>query len=145
MNIAEVLAKPGIHFSFEFFPPKTEKSSSVLFQSIKELIPLQPSYVSVTYGAGGSMRDLTHDLLMRVRKETNLTVVAHLTTIGATRNEIRTILEQYADSGIAFLMFLISVSISPFFLSNGINENASVSESIIFSNSGDKCSMSSLL
>ena len=106
MNIAEVLAKPGIHFSFEFFPPKTEKSSSVLFQSIKELIPLQPSYVSVTYGAGGSMRDLTHDLLMRVRKETNLTVVAHLTTIGATKSEIRSILQQYADSGIDNIMAL---------------------------------------
>jgi len=106
MNIAEVLAKPGIQFSFEFFPPKTEKSSSVLFQSIKELIPLQPSYVSVTYGAGGSMRDLTHDLLMRVRKETNLTVVAHLTTIGATKSEIRSILQQYADSGIDNIMAL---------------------------------------
>ena len=106
MNIAEVLAKPGIHFSFEFFPPKTEKSSSALYQSIKELTPIQPSYVSVTYGAGGSMRNLTHDLLMRVRKETNLTVVAHLTTIGATRSEISEILQQYADSGINNIMAL---------------------------------------
>ena len=106
MNIAEVLAKPGIHFSFEFFPPKTEKSSSALYQSIKELTPIQPSYVSVTYGAGGSMRNLTHDLLMRVRKETNLMVVAHLTTIGATRSEIREILKQYADSGINNIMAL---------------------------------------
>ena len=106
MNIAEVLAKPGIHFSFEFFPPKTKKSSDVLFQSIKELTPLQPSYVSVTYGAGGSTRDLTHDLLMRVRNETDLTVVAHLTTIGATRAEIREILEQYVASGINNVMAL---------------------------------------
>ena len=106
MNIADVLAKPGIHFSFEFFPPKTEKSSSLLFQSIKELTPLQPSYVSVTYGAGGSTRNLTHDLLMRVRNETNLTVVAHLTTIGATRGEIRDILQEYADCGIENIMAL---------------------------------------
>lgn len=106
MNIAEILAKPGIHFSFEFFPPKTEKSSGVLFQSIKELAPIQPSYVSVTYGAGGSTRCLTHDLLKRVRNETNLTVVAHLTTIGATRSEIYEILQQYADSGINNIMAL---------------------------------------
>ncbi|RLD07006.1 MAG: methylenetetrahydrofolate reductase [NAD(P)H] [Chloroflexi bacterium] len=106
MNIAEILAKPGIHFSFEFFPPKTEKSSGVLLQSIKELTPLQPSYVSVTYGAGGSTRDLTHDLLRSVRRETNLTVVAHLTTIGATRAEIREILHGYADAGIDNVMAL---------------------------------------
>ncbi len=106
MNIAKVLAKPGIHFSFEFFPPKTEKSSGALFKSIKELIPIQPSYVSVTYGAGGSTRGLTHDLLKRVHRETNLTVVAHLTTIGATRAEIRAILHRYADSGINNIMAL---------------------------------------
>ena len=100
MHIADVLAKPGIHFSFEFFPPKTEKSSGVLFQSIKELAPIEPAYVSVTYGAGGSSRDLTHDLVVRARKETNLTVVAHLTTIGATKSELREILERYSDSGI---------------------------------------------
>lgn len=106
MNIAEILAKPGIHFSFEFFPPKTEAASDSLFRSIAELSPIQPSFVSVTYGAGGSTRDLTRDLVMRVRKETNLTVVAHLTTIGATREEIRTILQQYADSGINNIMAL---------------------------------------
>ena len=106
MNIAKVLAKPGIHFSFEFFPPKTEKSSSALFKSIKELTPIKPSYVSVTYGAGGSTRNLTHDLLMRVRKETNLAVVAHLTTIGTTRHEIRGILQEYSDSGINNIMAL---------------------------------------
>ncbi|MBT3338814.1 MAG: methylenetetrahydrofolate reductase [NAD(P)H] [Anaerolineae bacterium] len=106
MHIADVLAKPGIHFSFEFFPPKTEKSSGVLFQSIKELAPIEPAYVSVTYGAGGSSRDLTHDLVVRARKETNLTVVAHLTTIGATKSELREILERYSDSGIENIMAL---------------------------------------
>ena len=106
MHIAEILAKPGIHFSFEFFPPKTEKSSEALFQSIQELTLIEPSYVSVTYGAGGSTRDLTHDLLVRVRKETNLTVVAHLTTIGATRDEIGEILQRYWDSGIENIMAL---------------------------------------
>lgn len=106
MNIAEVLAQPGIHFSFEFFPPKTEKASEALFQSIKELTPIDPSYVSVTYGAGGSMRDLTHDLVVRLRKETDITVVAHLTTIGATRAEIREILGRYSEAGIDNIMAL---------------------------------------
>ena len=106
MHIAEILAKPGIHFSFEFFPPKTEKASEALFQSFQELALIQPAYVSVTYGAGGSTRDLTHDLLVRVRKETNLTVVAHLTTIGATKNELREILERYSEAGIDNIMAL---------------------------------------
>jgi methylenetetrahydrofolate reductase (NADPH) len=106
MNIAEILAKPGSHFSFEFFPPQTEAASDALFRSIKELTPIRPSFVSVTYGAGGSTRDLTRELVMRVHKETNLTVVAHLTTIGATKDEIRAILQQYADSGINNIMAL---------------------------------------
>ena len=106
MHIAEVLARPGIHFSFEFFPPKTEKSSETLFQSIKELAPIEPAYVSVTYGAGGSTRDLTHDLIVRLRKETDITVVAHLTTIGATRDEIGEILQRYSEAGIDNIMAL---------------------------------------
>ena len=106
MHIAEILAKPGIHFSFEFFPPKTEKASQMLFQSIAELAPLQPAYVSVTYGAGGSTRNLTHDLVVRLQKETNLTVVAHLTTIGATRDELGEILQRYWDAGIENVMAL---------------------------------------
>ncbi len=106
MNIAEILAEPGIHFSFEFFPPKTENASDALFRSIKELTPIQPSFVSITYGAGGSTRDLTRELVLRVRKETDLTVVAHLTTIGATRDDIGKILQEYADSGIENVMAL---------------------------------------
>ena len=106
MHIADILAKPGIHFSFEFFPPKTEKSSEALFQSIQELTPIEPSYVSVTYGAGGSTRDLTHDLVVRLRKETKIIVVAHLTTIGATRDEIGEILQRYSTAGIDNIMAL---------------------------------------
>ncbi len=106
MHISEVFSKPGVHFSFEFFPPKTEKASETLFQSIAELVPIQPAYVSVTYGAGGSTRDLTHDLVVRLRKETNLTVVAHLTTIGATRDEIGEILQRYSEAGIENIMAL---------------------------------------
>jgi methylenetetrahydrofolate reductase (NADPH) len=106
MHIAEILAKPGIHFSFEFFPPKTEKASEALFQSIAELAPIDPAYVSVTYGAGGSTRDLTHDLVVRLRKETKITVVAHLTTIGATKGELRDILARYSEAGIDNIMAL---------------------------------------
>ena len=106
MHIAKILEKPGLHFSFEFFPPRTEKASDELFQSIKELIPIGPAYVSVTYGAGGSTRDLTHDLVVRLKQETHITVVAHLTTIGATRREIYEILERYSEFGIENIMAL---------------------------------------
>ncbi|MBT3315447.1 MAG: methylenetetrahydrofolate reductase [NAD(P)H] [Anaerolineae bacterium] len=106
MHIAKILQKPGLHFSFEFFPPKTQKTSDELFQSMKELSSIGPAYVSVTYGAGGSTRDLTHDLIARVRNETDLTVVAHLTTIGATRGELHDILQEYADCGLDNIMAL---------------------------------------
>ncbi|MBT3189639.1 MAG: methylenetetrahydrofolate reductase [NAD(P)H] [Anaerolineae bacterium] len=106
MHIAKILEKPGLHFSFEFFPPKTKQASDELFQSIKELAPIGPAYVSVTYGAGGSTRDLTRDLIMRVQNETNFTVVAHLTTIGATRGELREILNQFSACGIENIMAL---------------------------------------
>ncbi len=106
MHIAEVLKKPGTHFSFEFFPPKTEAASNALFQSIKELATINPSYVSITYGAGGSTRELTRDLVVRLQRETHLTVVAHMTTVGATRDEIRRLLETYVENGIENVMAL---------------------------------------
>jgi methylenetetrahydrofolate reductase (NADPH) len=106
MHIAHVLQQPGTHLSFEFFPPKTEEASKTLFESIKELAPTQPSYVSVTYGAGGSTRELTHDLVMRLQQETQLTVVAHLTTVGSSRDEIKALLETYTTSGIENIMAL---------------------------------------
>jgi methylenetetrahydrofolate reductase (NADPH) len=106
MHIARVLAQPGTHFSFEFFPPKTEEAATTLFESIKELAPIHPSYVSVTYGAGGSTRELTRDLVMRLKRETQLTVVAHLTTIGSSRDEIRQVLETYAANGIENILAL---------------------------------------
>ncbi len=106
MHIAEILRQPGPHFSFEFFPPKTEAAASALFEAIRELTPLAPSFVSVTYGAGGSTRDLTRELVIRLQQETRLTVVAHLTTIGATRAEIGRLLEEYVASGIENVMAL---------------------------------------
>lgn len=106
MHIADVLKQPGPHFSFEFFPPKTEEASKALFESIKELSPLKPSYVSVTYGAGGSTRQLTHDLVVRLKKETHLTIVSHLTCVGSSKDEIFSILSKYVESGIENIMAL---------------------------------------
>lgn len=106
MHIADVLKQPGPHFSFEFFPPKNEEASKALFNSITELTSLHPSYVSVTYGAGGSTRQLTQELVVRLQKETQLTVVSHLTCVGAGRDELEEILKKYSESGIENILAL---------------------------------------
>ena len=106
MHIARVLEQPGTHFSFEFFPPKTEIASTTLFESIRELTPIHPSFVSVTYGAGGSNSKLTQDLVVRLQRETQLTVVAHMTMVGASHDEIKGLLERYTASGIENIMAL---------------------------------------
>ncbi|HVN48102.1 MAG TPA: methylenetetrahydrofolate reductase [NAD(P)H] [Bacteroidota bacterium] len=106
MHIADILKNEGPHFSFEFFPPKSEQAAAILFNSISELQPLKPSYVSVTYGAGGSTRQLTHDLVVRLKKETPFTIVSHLTCVGASKEEIRNILMTYNDAGIQNVMAL---------------------------------------
>ncbi len=106
MHIRDILTKEKNCFSFEFFPPKDEKGAGQLFATISELVPLKPSYVSVTYGAGGSTRELTHDLVVRIQRETSLTVVSHLTCVGSTRDEIHAILEKYQASGIENIMAL---------------------------------------
>jgi methylenetetrahydrofolate reductase (NADPH) len=105
MHISEILTS-GIHFSFEFFPPKTEEASRTLFETIKELSPIHPSFVSVTYGAGGSTRELTQNLVVRLQKETQLNVVAHLTSVGASRDEVKVQLERYAAAGIENVLAL---------------------------------------
>jgi len=106
MPIAEILSKEGPHFSFEFFPPKTEEAAKSLFNSIQELTPLKPSYVSVTYGAGGSARQLTQDLVLRIKKETNLSLVSHLTCVGSSIDEIKNVLDIYSSNGIENIMAL---------------------------------------
>jgi methylenetetrahydrofolate reductase (NADPH) len=107
MHISEILKGQGPHFSFEFFPPKTEETAKNLFESIKELTELKPSYVSVTYGTGGSTQQLTKDLVIRINKETQLTVVAHLTCIGTNKTEIQNILNEYSLNGIKNIMALL--------------------------------------
>ena len=93
-------------FSFEFFPPKKTEDWAKLFHTISELIPFNPSYVSVTYGAGGSTRSRTHDLVTKIQRETGLTVVSHLTCICSDKEEIAHILDDYSKHGITNVLAL---------------------------------------
>ena len=92
--------------SFEFFPPKSQEGSDQLYRTIDRLRPLQPSYVSVTYGAGGSERNITVDLAGRIQNEIGIRTVAHLTCAGHTRDEIGEILDQLWDAGIRNILAL---------------------------------------
>jgi methylenetetrahydrofolate reductase (NADPH) len=95
-----------VRVSFEFFPPKTDKAGEILWASIQRLAPLKPSYVSVTYGAGGSTRERTHATVHRIRTETDLEPAAHLTCVGATTEEIDAIAQLYWDSDIKHIVAL---------------------------------------
>jgi methylenetetrahydrofolate reductase (NADPH) len=106
MHIQDIFAQHATTFSFEFFPPKTDEASDELFRTIAALQPLQPSFVSVTYGAGGSTRDRTHDLVVRIERETNLTAVSHLTCVCHGLEEMTAILDRYAKSGIENILAL---------------------------------------
>jgi methylenetetrahydrofolate reductase (NADPH) len=104
-RIADLLAADRT-FSFEFFPPKTDAAQLTLGHTIAELEPLAPSFVSVTYGAGGSTRARTHEIVTWVRRETSITPMAHLTCQGHTRAEIGEILAGYRASGIENILAL---------------------------------------
>lgn len=95
-----------INVSFEFFPPKSEKMEAQLWEALLRLAPVQPHFVSVTYGAGGSTRERTHATVSRIQRETSLKAAAHFTCVAATRNEIDTIARSYWDSGIRHLVAL---------------------------------------
>ena len=92
--------------SFEFFPPKTPEMEAKLWQAVKRLEPLAPRFVSVTYGAGGSTRERTHATVVRIRRETRLEPAAHLTCVGATREEIDAVAEHYWEAGIRHVVAL---------------------------------------
>lgn len=96
--------KPKV--SFEFFPPNTEKMEATMWQSIDRLAALEPSFVSVTYGADGSTRERTHNAVARIMKDTSLRAAPHLTCIGASRGEIDDIAREYWDMGIRHLVAL---------------------------------------
>src|SRR5438874_6606958 len=106
MHIRDIFAHHTPTFSFEFFPPKTDEASEELFRTIASLQELQPSFVSVTYGAGGSTRDRTHDLVVRIQKETDLTAVSHLTCVCHSLEEMTAILDRYATAGVENILAL---------------------------------------
>src|SRR4051794_31877468 len=106
MHILDIFAASGSTCSFEFFPPKTEKAANNLFETLRSLERVQPSFVSVTYGAGGSSRQLTHDLVAKIQHSSRLTAVPHLTCIGHREDEIDEILERYAASGVSNILAL---------------------------------------
>jgi methylenetetrahydrofolate reductase (NADPH) len=106
MHIRDILARDRTTFSFEFFPPKTDAASEELFRTIAQLQGLKPSFVSVTYGAGGSTRDRTHHLVVRIQKETALTAVSHLTCVCHTLAEMTAILDRYAAAGVENILAL---------------------------------------
>jgi methylenetetrahydrofolate reductase (NADPH) len=106
MHIRDIFAQHDTTFSFEFFPPKTDEASEELFVTIARLQELRPSFVSVTYGAGGSTRERTHDLIVRIHRETSLTAVSHLTCVCHTLPEMEVILDRYAKSGIENILAL---------------------------------------
>jgi methylenetetrahydrofolate reductase (NADPH) len=100
MKIIDKLLRENPAFSFEFFPPKDEAGVEQLFETVSELKPYAPTYVSVTWGAGGSTRRLTIDLVRRIQRESGIDAMAHLTCVGATKEDIRDVLEQLRGAGI---------------------------------------------
>jgi methylenetetrahydrofolate reductase (NADPH) len=99
-------ARGDIRVSFEFFPPRTEKMGETLWESIQTLAPLNPRFVSVTYGAGGSTRERTHATVQRILDETELTPAAHLTCVGASRVEVDEVARAYWDIGVRNIVAL---------------------------------------
>lgn len=106
MRIRDLLRQQQPCFSFEFFPPRTREGAEQLYKTMVDLVLLRPSYVSVTYGAGGSTRELTHGLIIRIREHTGLTVVSHMTCVGSTKADIGEILREYREHGIDNIMAL---------------------------------------
>lgn len=106
MHILDVFNQRPTTFSFEFFPPKSDQAAADLFESIKELQPLHPSWVSVTYGAGGGTRARTHDLVVKIKQTTACDPMPHLTCIYHTEAEIYDILEMYTKAGVSNILAL---------------------------------------
>ncbi|MFC7051664.1 methylenetetrahydrofolate reductase [NAD(P)H] [Hansschlegelia quercus] len=95
-----------IRVSFEFFPPKTPEMEETLWRSIERLSPLQPTFMSVTYGAGGSTRERTHSTVARMVKETDIQPAAHLTCVSATREEVDAVVDSYREAGVRHIVAL---------------------------------------
>jgi methylenetetrahydrofolate reductase (NADH) len=106
MHITDIMRGDSPTFSFEFFPPKTPEAAETLYQTIRDLESYMPHFVSVTYGAGGSTRDLTHDLVQRIQQTTKLEPIPHLTCVCHNEQEIEEILLRYAKSAIGNILAL---------------------------------------
>lgn len=106
MHICDIFARHSTTFSFEFMPPKTDEATEQLYRAIAELEPLRPSFVSVTYGAGGSTRQHTHDLVVRLKETTACDPIPHLTCVCHSEADIRSILMRYAEHGICNILAL---------------------------------------
>ncbi|MDB5650492.1 MAG: metF, partial [Hyphomicrobiales bacterium] len=98
--------QPSIRVSFEFFPPKTPDMETSLWECINRLAPLAPSFVSVTYGAGGSTRERTHSTVSRLVQETNLKPAAHLTCVAASKDEVDDVIRAYGRAGVRHIVAL---------------------------------------
>lgn len=105
-SMRELIESGAKSFSFEFFPPKDEAGEEQLWRAITELEPYRPTFVSVTYGAGGSSRDTTVRITGRIARETSLVPMGHLTCVGHTREELEAILDSYAEAGVAHVLAL---------------------------------------
>lgn len=106
MQIRDLLGSGRPSFSFEFFPPKSDEAVAQLERTISELSELDPSFVTVTYGAGGTTREKTIDIVSRIKRETGIEAMAHLTCVGSTRDELREVLDRLVDGGIENILAL---------------------------------------
>ena len=103
---ASRFSRAALRVSFEFFPPKTPEMETALWESIHRLAPMEPHFVSVTYGAGGSTRERTHQTVARLAQETSIKPAAHLTCVGATKGEIDEVVTGYKAAGVKAIVAL---------------------------------------
>src|SRR5947208_1118895 len=106
MHITDMMLRESPTFSFEFFPPRTPEAAEALYKTIRDLESYMPHFVSVTYGAGGSTRDLTHDLVERIQHTTKLDPIPHLTCVCHNEEEVEAILLRYAKAAIGNILAL---------------------------------------
>lgn len=106
MHIQDIFARQRTTCSFEFFPPKTPDAAEHLYETLREMTALEPSFVSVTYGAGGSSRELTRDLVLRIRRTTSIEAIPHLTCVAHQETDIERILERYAEARVHNILAL---------------------------------------
>src|SRR5687767_12189988 len=106
MKIRNRLNPSSPCFSFEFFPPKTEEGALNLFRALDELAPLEPGFVSVTYGAGGSTRERTVELVSEIKKRSGIEAMAHVTCVGHSKDELEALLDHLADKRVENVLAL---------------------------------------